>query len=136
MKTHSSRSRSEKIRILLADDHKMVREGFCHILNSQVDFEVVGEAEDGTQAVTLCGLLHPDVVVMDLNMPNMDGLEATRRIKQDIPEMVIIGLSVYDTPEAARWFQEAGAEAFVTKGGPAESLVTIVRKLWHQTKHA
>ncbi|MEO6203478.1 MAG: response regulator [Nitrospirales bacterium] len=136
MKTHSFRSPSEKIRILLADDHKMVREGFCHILNSQKDFEVVGEAEDGTQAVTLCRLLHPDVIVMDLNMPNMDGLEASRRIKQDIPQMVIIGLSVYDTPEVAQWFQEAGAEAFVTKGGPAESLVTIIRKIWHQKKPA
>lgn len=134
MKTQSFRSGSEKIRILLADDHKMVREGFCHILNSQLDFEVVGEAEDGKQAITLCESLRPDVVVMDLHMPNMDGLEAIRRIKENIPETVIIGLSVYDTPDVTRWFQEAGAEAFVTKGGPAESLVTILRKSWHQKK--
>lgn len=135
-KSHVSRSPSEKIRILLADDHKMVREGFCHILNAQVDFEVVGEAEDGKHALTLCESLRPDVVVMDLHMPKMDGLEAIKRIKQFLPDTVMIGLSVYDTPDVARWFQEAGAAAFVTKGGPAESLVTIVRKYWHQKKPA
>lgn len=135
-KNQPARSRSEKIRILVADDHKMVREGFCHILNSQLDFEVVGEAENGEQAVTLCGSLHPDVVVMDLNMPNMDGLEATRRIKQEIPETVIIGLSVYDTPDVSHWFQKAGAEAFVTKGGPAEGLLHIIRQFGRQRKLA
>ncbi|MGB5056360.1 MAG: response regulator [Nitrospirales bacterium] len=135
-KVHASRPPSEKIRILLADDHKMVREGFCHILNAQVDFEVVGEAEDGKHALALSESLRPDVVVMDLHMPKMDGLEAIKRIKQFLPDTVMIGLSVYDTPDVARWFREAGAAAFVTKGGPAESLVTIVRKYWHQNKPA
>lgn len=133
---HVSRPPSEKIRILLADDHKMVREGFCHILNAQADFEVVGEAEDGKQALALCESLRPDVVVMDLHMPKMDGLEAIKRIKQFFPDTVMIGLSVYDTPDVARWFREAGAAAFVTKGGPAETLVTIVRKYRHQPKPA
>jgi PAS domain S-box-containing protein len=135
---HASVSRppSEKIRILLADDHKMVREGFCHILNAQVDFEVVGEAEDGNHALALCESLRPDVVVMDLHMPKMDGLEAIRRIKEFLPDTVMIGLSVYDTPDVARWFREAGAAAFVTKGGPAESLVTIVRKYCQQKNPA
>ncbi len=135
-KAHVPRPPSEKIRILLADDHKMVREGFCHILNAQVDFEVVGEAEDGKQALALCESLRPDVVVMDLHMPKMDGLEAIKRIKQFFPDTVTIGLSVYDTPDVARWFREAGAAAFVTKGGPAENLVTIVRKYRHQQKPA
>ncbi|GJL58272.1 MAG: hypothetical protein NPIRA03_11290 [Nitrospirales bacterium] len=129
-------SRSERIRILVADDHKMVREGFCHILNSQLNFEVVGEAEDGEHAMTLCESLRPDVVVMDLHMPKMDGLEAIKRIKPLLSDTVFIGLSVYDTPEVARWFQEAGAAAFVTKGGPAENLVTIVRKFCQQQSSA
>ncbi|HSF08966.1 MAG TPA: response regulator [Nitrospirales bacterium] len=135
---HASVSRppSEKIRILLADDHKMVREGFCHILNAQVDFEVVGEAEDGNHALTLCESLRPDVVVMDLHMPKMDGLEAIKRIKEFLPDTVMIGLSVYDTPDVARWFREAGAAAFVTKGGPAKNLVTIVRKYCQQKNPA
>ncbi|WNM56673.1 response regulator [Candidatus Nitrospira allomarina] len=135
---HASVSRppSEKIRILLADDHKMVREGFCHILNAQVDFEVVGEAEDGNHALALCESLRPDVVVMDLHMPKMDGLEAIKRIKEFLPDTVMIGLSVYDTPDVARWFREAGAAAFVTKGGPAESLVTIVRQYCQQKNPA
>ncbi|MGP0593654.1 response regulator [Nitrospira sp. T9] len=135
-KAHVSRPPSEKIRILLADDHKMVREGFCHILNAQGDFEVVGEAEDGKQALALCESLRPDVVVMDLHMPKMDGLEAIKNIKQFFPDTVMIGLSVYDTPDVARWFREAGAAAFVTKGGPAENLVTIVRKFRRQQKPA
>ncbi|GJL68605.1 MAG: hypothetical protein NPIRA06_12400 [Nitrospirales bacterium] len=135
-KAHVSHPPSEKIRILLADDHKMVREGFCHILNAQVDFEVVGEAEDGKHAVALCESLRPDVVVMDLHMPKMDGLEAIRTIKQILPDTLMIGLSVYDTPDVARWFREAGAAAFVTKGGPAESLVTIVRKYRYPQKPA
>lgn len=135
-KTPASRPHSGKIRILLADDHKMVREGFRHILNSQGDFEVVGEGEDGNHALTLCESLRPDAVVMDLHMPEMDGLEATKRIKQSLPDTVIIGLSVYDTPDVARWFQEAGAAAFVTKGGPAHNLVTIIRQYCPHTQSA
>ncbi len=131
-----ARSRSGRIRILVADDHKMVREGFCHILNSQLDFEVVGEAEDGEHAITLYESLHPDVVVMDLHMPKMDGLEAIKRMKPLLSDTVFIGLSVYDTPEVARWFQDAGAAAFVTKGGPAESLVSTIRDIWRQNHPA
>jgi CheY-like chemotaxis protein len=134
IKSQTIRSPSEKIRILLTDDHKMVREGFCHILNAQSDMEVVGEAENGQQAITLCQSLRPTVVVMDLHMPLIDGLEATRQIKQVTPDTVVIGLSVYDTPEVARGFKEAGAETFVTKGGPAESLMTVIRQFGHQRK--
>ena len=133
-KPEDGRLRSKKIRILLADDHKMVREGFCHILNAQPDMEVAGEAEDGQQAITLCQSLRPEVVVMDLHMPNIDGLEATRRIKQDLPHTVVIGLSVYDFSEIARGFKEAGAESFVTKGGSAESLMAVIRQYGHQGK--
>jgi PAS domain S-box-containing protein len=116
-----------KIRILLVDDHKMVREGFCHILNAQPDMEVVGESEDGRHAIGLCHSLRPDVVVMDLNMCGMDGLEATRRIKEAFPQIFVIGLSVHDTPETARWFQEVGATNFVAKGGSAENLMHAIR---------
>ena len=125
-------SRSKKIRVVLADDHKMVRQGFCRILNAEMDMEIVGEAEDGQQALTLCHSLRPDVVVMDLYMPHVDGLKATRKIKQDYPETAVLGLSVYDTPEIAQWFTEAGANAFMPKGKPAEFLVNAIRQLGHQ----
>jgi CheY-like chemotaxis protein len=132
MGTPDAHSRSKKIRVLLADDHKMVRQGFCRILNGEMDMEIVGEAEDGQQALTLCRSLRPDVVVMDLYMPNVDGLKATRKIKQDYPDMAVIGLSVYDTPEIAQWFTEAGANTFMAKGKPAEILVNAIRQLGHQ----
>ncbi len=125
---HYPQSSSENIRILLVDDHEMVREGFCHILNAQGDLKVVGEAEDGKQAIALCQSLRPDVVVMDLQMPNMNGLEACKRIKREFPGTVIIGLSVYDNSEVARWFLDVAADAFVTKGGSAESLISVIRQ--------
>jgi PAS domain S-box-containing protein len=129
MEASDAHSPSKKIRVLLADDHKMVREGLCRILNAEMDMEIVGEAEDGQQALTLCHSLRPDVVVMDLHMPNVDGLKATRRIKQDYPDTAVLGLSVYDTPEIAQWFAEAGANAFMAKGKPADMLVNAIRQL-------
>lgn len=123
-------SRSKTIRVVLADDHQMVRQGFCRILNAEMDMEIVGEAEDGQQALILCHSLRPDVVVMDLYMPQ--GLNATRKIKQDYPDTAVIGVSVYDTPEIAQWFTEAGANAFMPKGKPAEFLVNAIRQHGHQ----
>ncbi len=132
MRTSDVPSRSKKIRVLLADDHQMVREGLCRILNAEMDMEIVGEAEDGQQALMLCHSLRPDVVVIDLHMPNVDGLKATRKIKQDHPDTAVIGLSVYDTPEIAQWFTEAGANAFMVKGKPAEFLLNAIRQLGPQ----
>ncbi len=121
---------SSKIRILLVDDNRMVREGLKQIFSSQRDMTIVGEAHDGKEAVRLCHSLMPDVVLMDLYMPIMDGLEATRKIKQDLPSTTVVGISVHDSPEVARWFQEAGADAFEAKGGPTE-LLYLIRKFYH-----
>lgn len=122
------RTDTETLHILVVDDHTMVRESFSHLLNSEPGFHVIGEAEDGQRAIDLCRTLHPDVIIMDLHMPKMDGLEATRQIKTEFPEMVIIGLSVYDTPEVVRGFKEVGAEGFVTKSGSVETLVHTIRR--------
>jgi len=121
-------SLSDTIRILIVDDHKMVREGFRFILNAQEDFEVVGEAENGEDAILQSRSLHPDIIIMDFQMPNMDGLEATRRIIREKPETIVIGLSVYDSTEAVQWFLDAGAKALVAKGGPADHLVNTIRQ--------
>ena len=110
----------------------MVRQGFCHMLNAEMDMEIVGEAEDGQQALTLCQSLRPDVVVIDLYMPNVNGLKATRKIKQDYPDTAVIGVSVFDTPEIAQWFIKAGANAFIAKGKSAEYLVNAIRQHGHQ----
>jgi two-component system nitrate/nitrite response regulator NarL len=85
-----------KIRVLLADDHHLFREGLANILNTQPDFEVVGEAGDGLEALIKARQLGPDLILMDVTMPGCDGLEATQRIKQELGEVTIVMLTVRD----------------------------------------
>ena len=115
------------IRILLADDHKVVREGFARILGSEDDFEIVGEAEDGSMAVELTGALHPSVVLMDINMPNMNGITATRILTQKYPDVHVIGLSLYSAEERAEEMIKAGAVLYVSKTAPADELKQAIR---------
>jgi signal transduction histidine kinase/ActR/RegA family two-component response regulator len=110
------------IRVLLVDDHKMVREGFRTLIECDAQLEVAGEAANGEEAVELARLLHPDVVIMDINMPKMNGIEATRRIKQEMPHVSIIGLSVHDDRGLIASMLEAGASCYLTKGGQSEEL--------------
>lgn len=115
------------IRVVLADDHKIVREGLAGLLRQQADIEVVGEAADGEEAANLARELHPDVVVMDVSMPRVNGIEATRLIHREQPDVRIIGLSMHGEHEMADAMRDAGATAFVSKGGPAELLIDRVR---------
>ena len=110
------------VKVLLADDHAMVRQGLRSILDSYEDMTIVGEASNGLEAVTLAGALKPHVVVMDLNMPTMDGIEATRRIKESNPSIVIIGLSVRNDREAEEAMRQAGTSGYLTKESAAEQL--------------
>ena len=116
-----------KLRILLVDDHAMVRKGFTRLLSFEPDLEVVGEAADGQAAVELAYQLQPDVVTIDVNLPVLDGIEATRQIRAQCPAVRVIGLSLFDRTEQARAMLEAGAAACVTKGGPVEELLTAIR---------
>jgi PAS domain S-box-containing protein len=116
-----------RIRVLLADDHKIVRQGLIQLLQGEPDIEVVGEAGDGKVAIEAVRLTHPDVVVMDVSMPLMNGIEATRRILAEYPEVRVVGLSMHDEEDLAAVMREAGAVAFVTKGGPSENLVAAIR---------
>ena len=115
------------IRVLLADDHKIVREGLNSLLSEQPDIKVVGQAEDGLAALEMARLLQPDVVVMDVTMPRLDGLEATRRLKTEFREIKVIGLSMHSESDMAESMREAGAVAYLTKGGPAEYLIEAIR---------
>ncbi len=118
---------TEKIRILLAEDHVVVRQGTRQLLELEPDFEVVGEAGDGVQAVEAAVHLMPDVIIMDVAMPNMNGIEATKQIKKLFPSMVILILTSYDYDEYILSLLEAGAAGYLLKSVSGDDLVSAVR---------
>ena len=117
----------ERIRILLADDHAILRDGIRSLLADHPDMIVVGEAEDGHWAVHLAHERHPDVVLMDIGMPRLNGLEATRQIKHDHPEIAVLILTMHDNEEYLRQVLAAGASGYVLKRAAAGELVAAIR---------
>jgi DNA-binding NarL/FixJ family response regulator len=113
-------------RVLLVDDHAMVRQGLRAILDHYPDLFIIGEAADGREAVSIATKRAPDVIIMDINMPRMDGIDATKRIKKEQPETVIIAVSVNDTPHLRESMQKAGASAFVSKEEAGERLYETI----------
>jgi DNA-binding NarL/FixJ family response regulator len=111
------------MRVLIADDHAMVRRSLAQALQGEPGIEIVGEAPNGAVAVELAGRLRPDVVLMDVVMPQVDGIEATRRIARDYPEIRVIGLSVHDSMTYAARMLDAGACAYLLKDCDMEDLV-------------
>jgi DNA-binding NarL/FixJ family response regulator len=115
------------MRVLIADDQALVRAGFRMILESQHDIDIVGEAEDGAQAVTLARELSPDVVLMDIRMPGLDGLEATRRLLLDGPNGThVLVLTTFDADEYVYAALKAGAAGFLLKSAPPAHLIEAV----------
>jgi DNA-binding NarL/FixJ family response regulator len=115
------------IRVLLVEDHETVREGLRLLLDSQTDMEVVGEAADGRAAVEYSERLHPNVVVMDLSMPEMNGLEATQAIKLCCPDSAIVALTRHDDAAFVDELKKAGASGYVLKQSPSHELLDAVR---------
>src|SRR5881396_3350962 len=118
---------SQKIRILLADDHAVVRQGFKLILASQPDMEIVGEAGNGREAVALAEKLHPDVAVIDVAMPELNGIEATRRMGEAAPRTRVLALSMHKDSVYVREILKAGARGYLLKDSGAEDLVRAIR---------
>ena len=114
-------------RVLLVDDHRLMREGLQALLAEEKDIEVVGQAGNGVEAVEKAESLRPDVVVMDVLMPVMDGVEAARQISAKHPDMRIIGLSMFDEADMARKMLQAGAFTYLPKAGPAKELLAAIR---------
>lgn len=117
-----------RIRVLLVDDHPVIREGLRRTLEDVGDMEVVGEAGDGEEAIELAHELRPDVVVMDIVMPRVNGFEATQRITRELTGVQVIGLSMYGTGDMAEAMSKAGAVAYVGKDEPVETLLAHIRK--------
>ena len=109
--------------IVIADDHPALRKTFRELLQGRSEFTVVGEAVNGIEAVAQARLLRPDVVLMDVSMPEMDGVEATRLIRAELPAVQVLGFSVYPRGDGLHPIEEAGAEGFFTKGVDTARLI-------------
>lgn len=120
---------SKKITILLADDHSVVRQGFRRILESQEDMEIVGEAGNGREAVDLAAKLTPDVVVMDVAMPELNGIEATRRLMENSPRTRVLALSMHKDSVYVREILRAGARGYLLKDAIDADLLAAVRSV-------
>jgi len=118
---------SEVIRVLVVDDHALHRDGIRQILGQQPDIQVAGEAESAERALVLVNQLHPSVVLMDIRLPGMNGIDATRRIRRDHPGTRVLVVSAYDDEEYIRGALEAGASGHLSKAAPGRQLIEAVR---------
>ena len=116
-----------KIRVLLAEDHTIVRQGLKSLLEAQEDLEVIGEAEDGRQAVEKVKELVPDIIVIDITMPNLNGIEATRQIKKLNAKVKILVLTVHDNEEYIHQILQAGASGYLLKESAVSDLVSAIK---------
>jgi DNA-binding NarL/FixJ family response regulator len=121
---------SASIRILVADDHPMLREGLVAVLSTQPDFEVVGEAADGAEMVRLAGRLRPDVVLLDLEMPRMDGVAALERLRENGSAARTIVFTAYDTDERILGALRAGARGYLLKGASRAEIFDAIRTVY------
>lgn len=119
----------KRIRVLLVDDHVAVRQGIRTLLEMHSELDVVGEASDGLEAVELVRNLEPDIVLMDVRMPVMNGIEATRQIRSEVPRTLVVGLSIYEDSCVVEMMKEAGAAVCVSKGRSCQDLYEVLVSL-------
>ncbi len=120
----------ERIKVLIADDHRVVREGLAAILKSKENIVVVGEAQDGREAVEKASSLLPDVILMDVSMPRMTGIEATRQIKREFPHIGIIALTMYDEQQYIFDLVRAGATGYLLKDTDSAQIVLAIQAIY------
>ena len=124
-----------KIKILIADDYKMMRDDLCSLLERQTNMTVVGEAENGLKAIQMAQKLQPDVIVMDIRMPELNGIEATRQILADLPKTKIIALSVYSDKRYISGMLKAGASGYLLKKSVFDEIVDAIGKMMNHQKN-
>jgi DNA-binding NarL/FixJ family response regulator len=122
-------TRTGSARILIADDHDLVRDGLHRMLSRTSELQVIGDASNGREAVEMCRRLNPDLVLMDVRMPEMDGLEATRAIKAEQPRVTVLVVTTYENPDYLLEALKAGAAGYVLKDAPMERLINSVRRV-------
>jgi CheY-like chemotaxis protein len=125
--TGASIPKMKRIRVMLADDHLITRQGITSLLNEHSDMKVVGEAADGEEAVKMARELQPDVILMDISMPKMNGIESTKVIHSEFPHIRIIGLSMHAEAGTTRAMLDGGAVAFLSKSGHSDDLIAAIR---------
>jgi DNA-binding NarL/FixJ family response regulator len=124
----SSKTQTRPAQLILADDHHLLRKGFRGLLTDEQNLEVVGEASNGYEALELCRTLQPDLVLMDVRMPEMDGLQATRAIKREHPGIAILMVTMYENPDYLLEALDAGAAGYVLKDAPADRLIDAIHR--------
>jgi two-component system response regulator NreC len=116
-----------KVRLLLVDDHAVVRSGLRMLLENETDFEIIGEAGSGKQALELVPELKPNVVIMDITLPDMSGIEVTRQLKQDYPDLAVVALTIHEDQQYFFEMLRVGASAYVPKRAAPDELINAIR---------
>jgi two-component system, NarL family, response regulator NreC len=116
------------IRVILADDHDVVREGLSRLLRSEEDIELVAAVKDGPAVVAAAREFHPDVIIMDAAMPQMSGIQATRVVRKEMPDVRVVAISLHMDADLIDQMRDAGADAYLDKAGPYEDLMAAVRR--------
>jgi DNA-binding NarL/FixJ family response regulator len=119
---------AEPTKIIIADDHPLVRESLRQMLRGHSDLEVVAEASDGSEVVELCRRLHPELVLMDIRMPKMDGIEATRQIKRESPSTIVLVLTAFENPDYMAEALKAGVSGYILKEADSQQIIGAIRR--------
>jgi|TARA_B110000967_G_scaffold182760_1_gene200937 DNA-binding NarL/FixJ family response regulator len=128
-------TQTKKIKIVLVDDHKLLREGLRNIIEQKTNMFIIGEASDGREAIKMCSKLLPDVLVMDVAMPGLNGIEAAKQIHKNHPEIKIIGLSMHSGRQFIQGMFKAGAFGYLLKDGDADELITAITTVVEHKKY-